>query len=110
MPDWDEESPKLRQNLRAVLRSIREAAQQRAAEARKRAVASIKRYFAENGIEAGEDVFYDPTFENEKYPMPSMPEGVREGILKGLFRLLVSLALQHVPALFGQINNRFSGI
>jgi len=29
MPDWDEESPKLRQNLRAVLRSIREAAQQR---------------------------------------------------------------------------------
>lgn len=29
MPDWEEDSPKLRENLRAVLRGIRDAAQQR---------------------------------------------------------------------------------
>ncbi len=29
MPDWDEDSPKLRENLRNVLRGIRDAAQQR---------------------------------------------------------------------------------
>lgn len=29
MPDWDEDSPKLRENLRAVLRGIRDAAQER---------------------------------------------------------------------------------
>ena len=32
-----------------------------------------------------EDVFYYLTVENESYPMPEMPEGVEEGILKGLY-------------------------
>ncbi len=34
----------------------------------------------------GEEVFYYITLYNENYPMPPMPEGVTEGILKGLYR------------------------
>jgi len=33
-----------------------------------------------------EDVFYYLTVENEPYPQPPMPDGVRDGILKGLYR------------------------
>jgi pyruvate dehydrogenase E1 component len=36
--------------------------------------------------EKGEEVFYYLTLYNEKYMMPAMPEGVEEGILKGLYR------------------------
>ena len=32
-----------------------------------------------------EDVFYYLTVENESYPMPEMPKGVEEGILKGIY-------------------------
>ncbi len=35
--------------------------------------------------EKNEDVFYYLTLYNENYPMPPMPEGSREGILKGLY-------------------------
>ncbi len=34
----------------------------------------------------GEDVFYYLTLYNENYPMPAMPDGVRDGILKGLYK------------------------
>jgi pyruvate dehydrogenase E1 component len=34
-----------------------------------------------------ESVFYYLTVMNEQYTMPAMPEGVRDGILKGLYRL-----------------------
>ncbi|HUI10382.1 MAG TPA: pyruvate dehydrogenase (acetyl-transferring), homodimeric type [Bacteroidota bacterium] len=34
----------------------------------------------------GEEVFYYLTLYNENYAMPPMPEGVREGILRGLYR------------------------
>jgi pyruvate dehydrogenase E1 component len=34
----------------------------------------------------GEDVFYYITLYNENYPMPPMPEGVEEGVLRGLYR------------------------
>jgi pyruvate dehydrogenase E1 component len=34
-----------------------------------------------------EDVFYYVTLMNESYAMPSMPEGAREGILRGMYRL-----------------------
>ncbi len=34
----------------------------------------------------GEEVFYYLTLYNENYPMPAMPKGVEEGILKGLYR------------------------
>src|SRR6476619_5059586 len=34
----------------------------------------------------GEDLFYYLTLYNENYPMPAMPEGSEEGILKGLYK------------------------
>jgi len=40
----------------------------------------LRRMYAEQ-----EDVFYYLTIYNESYDMPAMPEGVREGILKGLY-------------------------
>jgi pyruvate dehydrogenase E1 component len=33
-----------------------------------------------------EDIFYYITVMNENYPMPHMPEGVKDGILKGIYR------------------------
>ncbi len=36
--------------------------------------------------EEQEDIFYYLTVENETYPMPPMPAGVEEGILKGMYR------------------------
>jgi len=36
-------------------------------------------------LEGNEDVFYYITLYNENYPMPPMPDGVREGILRGLY-------------------------
>lgn len=41
----------------------------------------LKRMYQE-----GEDVFYYISLYNENYPMPSMPPGVEEGILKGLYK------------------------
>jgi pyruvate dehydrogenase E1 component len=35
----------------------------------------------------GEDIFYYLTVYNENYDMPAMPEGVRDGILRGLYAL-----------------------
>jgi pyruvate dehydrogenase E1 component len=35
----------------------------------------------------GEELFYYLTLYNENYPMPAMPDGSAEGILKGLYRL-----------------------
>jgi pyruvate dehydrogenase E1 component len=37
--------------------------------------------------EVQENVFYYLTVMNEFYPMPAMPDGAREGILKGMYRL-----------------------
>ncbi|HEV8290720.1 MAG TPA: pyruvate dehydrogenase (acetyl-transferring), homodimeric type, partial [Tepidisphaeraceae bacterium] len=34
----------------------------------------------------GEDLFYYITMYNEDYPMPAMPEGCREGILRGIYK------------------------
>src|SRR5256886_15287641 len=34
----------------------------------------------------GEDIFYYLTLYNENYPMPPMPEGAREGILRGIYK------------------------
>ena len=36
-------------------------------------------------LEAQEDVFYYVTVMNEKYAQPAMPEGVEQGILKGMY-------------------------
>ena len=37
-----------------------------------------------------EDIFYYITIENDTYQMPAMPEGVEEGILKGMYRFKAS--------------------
>jgi pyruvate dehydrogenase E1 component len=37
--------------------------------------------------EVGENIFYYITLGNEKYPMPPMPKGTEEGILKGMYKL-----------------------
>jgi pyruvate dehydrogenase E1 component len=37
--------------------------------------------------EACEDIFYYITLGNEKYPMPPMPQGVEEGILRGMYKV-----------------------
>ena len=42
----------------------------------------IRRMYVE-----GESVFYHLTVENQPYGMPKMPDGAREGILRGLYRL-----------------------
>jgi len=36
--------------------------------------------------ENGESIFYYVTVTNENYPMPAMPNSVREGILKGMYK------------------------
>ncbi len=41
----------------------------------------LRRMFAE-----GEDIFYYLSLYNENYPMPPMPSGVEDGILKGLYK------------------------
>jgi pyruvate dehydrogenase E1 component len=38
----------------------------------------------------GESIFYYITVMNEQYEMPPMPDGAREGILKGMYRLRAS--------------------
>ena len=40
--------------------------------------------------EKQEDIFYYLTLYNENYAMPEMPEGAREGILKGMYRYAAS--------------------
>jgi pyruvate dehydrogenase E1 component len=51
--------------------------------------------------ENGEDLFYYITMYNEDYAMPEMPEGVREGILRGIYRLRPAAAGKPVAQLFG---------
>jgi pyruvate dehydrogenase E1 component len=49
----------------------------------------------------GEDVFYYITMYNEDYAMPAMPEGVREGIVRGIYRFQPAAAGNAVAQLFG---------
>lgn len=46
--------------------------------------------------EKQEDIFYYITVMNEFYNMPSMPEGSKEGILKGMYRYKASDGLVHL--------------
>ena len=50
--------------------------------------------------EAGEDCFYYITMYNEDYPQIAMPEGVQEGIVRGLYKLKPAAAEATVQ-LFG---------
>ncbi|HXG40297.1 MAG TPA: pyruvate dehydrogenase (acetyl-transferring), homodimeric type [Candidatus Limnocylindrales bacterium] len=51
-------------------------------------LAAIVREGIERMYVRGEDVFYYITLYNENYPMPVKPEGVDEGIVRGIYRFL----------------------
>ena len=51
--------------------------------------------------EKAEDVFYYITMYNEDYPMPEMPKGVREGILRGIYKFRPAASGKAVAQLFG---------
>lgn len=53
-------------------------------------IATIVREGMRRMYENDEDVFYYVTLYNENYEMPEMPQGVEEGILKGLYRYRAS--------------------
>jgi pyruvate dehydrogenase E1 component len=53
-------------------------------------------------FEQGEEVFYYLCLYNENYKMPPMPEGVQEGILKGLYKFKTGPeGLKHKAQIFG---------
>jgi pyruvate dehydrogenase E1 component len=57
----------------------------------------LKRMYADS-----EEYFYYLTLYNESYPMPGMPEGVEDGIIKGLYRFKSAPAGKaHKAHLFG---------
>lgn len=65
-------------------------------------VAVIIREGLRRMYQKGEDVFYYLTLYNENHEMPTMPPGVEEGILKGLYRLKGGeLGCKHRAHLFG---------
>jgi pyruvate dehydrogenase E1 component len=51
--------------------------------------------------EQGEDVFYYITMYNEDYAMPAMPEGVHDGIVRGIYRFQPAPAGKAAAQLFG---------
>lgn len=51
--------------------------------------------------EKGEEIFYYLTVYNENYQMPAMPEGVEDGILKGLYRFKAAPQAKHKAHIFG---------
>jgi pyruvate dehydrogenase E1 component len=56
----------------------------------------IKRMYEE-----GDNAFYYVTMYNEDYPQPAMPEGVAEGIVKGLYKLKAAEGGEAAVQLFG---------
>ncbi|MCX6884684.1 MAG: pyruvate dehydrogenase (acetyl-transferring), homodimeric type, partial [Verrucomicrobia bacterium] len=57
----------------------------------------MRRMYAE-----GENLFYYLTLYNENYPMPAMPPGVEDGILKGLYKFKPGVAgRKHKAHIFG---------
>ena len=55
-------------------------------------LATIVRDGIERMYVQGEDVFYYVTLYNENYPMPPMPDGVDDGIVRGLYRFAAAPA------------------
>jgi pyruvate dehydrogenase E1 component len=52
-------------------------------------------------LEENEDLFYYITLYNENYLQPPMPEGVEEGIIRGIYRVAPAPAGKHRAHLFG---------
>ena len=48
-----------------------------------------------------EDLFYYITIYNEDYPMPEMPQGSREGIIKGIYKYKAASGAKATVQLFG---------
>ena len=46
----------------------------------------IHRMYPDGDATRGEDLIYYLTLYNENYPMPALPDGVREGVVNGLYR------------------------
>jgi pyruvate dehydrogenase E1 component len=59
--------------------------------------------------EVGEDIFYYITLYNENYPQMPMPEGVTEGILRGLYKLRPATALPSPPGGEGRVRGHARG-
>jgi len=53
-------------------------------------IATIIRDGIHRMYEKQENIFYYISVGNENYPMPAMPDGVKEGILKGMYRFKTS--------------------
>jgi pyruvate dehydrogenase E1 component len=51
--------------------------------------------------EANDSVFYYITMYNEDYPMPEMPEGAREGIVRGIYKFKPAIEGKATVQLFG---------
>jgi pyruvate dehydrogenase E1 component len=49
----------------------------------------------------GESIFYYITMYNEDYAMPAMPEGVRDGIVRGIYKVRPAKQEKSVAQLFG---------
>ena len=65
-------------------------------------LATIVRDGLDRMLVKGEDVFYYITLYNQDYPMPSMPAGSEEGILRGLYRFRGAVQqAKHRAQLFG---------
>ncbi|MFT3741257.1 MAG: pyruvate dehydrogenase (acetyl-transferring), homodimeric type [Gammaproteobacteria bacterium] len=64
-------------------------------------IAVIVREGLRRMYEQQQDVYYYITLMNENYPHPSMPEGVEEGILKGMYRFQSNDKKQHRVQLVG---------
>ena len=57
----------------------------------------IRRMFENN-----ENIYYYITLQNEDYPMPPMPEGARDGVLRGIYKFKnAEKKLKHHVQLFG---------
>jgi pyruvate dehydrogenase E1 component len=61
-------------------------------------LAAIVEEGAKRMLERQEDVFYYVTVANENYPHPAMPEGAREGILRGMYRVREGAQVQLLGA------------
>ena len=65
-------------------------------------IATIVREGMRRMVDEQEDVFYYMTLYNENYPMPAMPDGADEGILRGLYLFKQAPAERsHVVQIFG---------
>jgi pyruvate dehydrogenase E1 component len=53
-------------------------------------------------FEKNENIYYYITLQNEDYPMPPMPEGARDGVLRGIYKFKnAEKRLKHHVQLFG---------